>query len=102
MAFVQLSDGQRKRVQIFMQLLRPSKLILLDEITTDLDIISRADFLEYIKVNDPLIEALIECTSTEIHQRVAYLELRMPVFGMASPLFMQRIFSMAWTIGQPI
>lgn len=45
----QLSDGQRRRVQIFLQLLRPCKLLLLDEITTDLDVITRNDFLAYLK-----------------------------------------------------
>ena len=30
----QLSDGQRRRVQIMLQLLRPSKVLFLDEITT--------------------------------------------------------------------
>ena len=45
----QLSDGQRRRVQIMLQLLRPSSLLLLDEITTDLDLITRQDFLAYIK-----------------------------------------------------
>ena len=45
----QLSDGQRRRVQIMLQLLRPVQLLLLDEITTDLDLITRQDFLAYIK-----------------------------------------------------
>ena len=45
----QLSDGQRRRVQIMLQLLQPSSLLLLDEITTDLDLITRQDFLAYIK-----------------------------------------------------
>lgn len=45
----QVSDGQRRRVQIFLQLLRPSELLLLDEITTDLDVITRSDFLEFLK-----------------------------------------------------
>jgi CCR4-NOT complex subunit CAF16 len=45
----QLSDGQRRRVQIMLQLLRPSKLLLLDEITTDLDLITRQDFLAYMR-----------------------------------------------------
>eukprot|EP01138_Halocafeteria_seosinensis_P004971 gb/GECG01005083.1/.p1 GENE.gb/GECG01005083.1/~~gb/GECG01005083.1/.p1 ORF type:complete len:322 (+),score=50.18 gb/GECG01005083.1/:1-966(+) len=45
----QLSDGQRRRVQIFLQLLRPSEILLLDEITTDLDVLARQDFLEYLK-----------------------------------------------------
>ena len=45
----QLSDGQRRRVQIFLQLLRPSRVLLLDEVTTDLDVITRADFLDFLK-----------------------------------------------------
>lgn len=44
-----LSDGQRRRVQIMLQLLRPSQVLLLDEITTDLDLITRQDFLAYLK-----------------------------------------------------
>ena len=37
----QLSDGQRRRVQIMLQLLRPCEVLFLDEITTDLDLITR-------------------------------------------------------------
>src|SRR5690606_27507359 len=33
-----VSDGQRRRVQLLMGLLRPRRLLLLDEITTDLDL----------------------------------------------------------------
>ena len=46
----QLSDGQRRRVQIMLQLLRPVEVLLLDEITTDLDLITRQDFLEHLKL----------------------------------------------------
>jgi len=46
----ELSDGQRRRVQIMLQLLRPVKMLLLDEITTDLDLITRQDFLNHLKV----------------------------------------------------
>jgi CCR4-NOT complex subunit CAF16 len=46
----QLSDGQRRRVQIMLQLLRPVELLLLDEITTDLDCITRQDFLNHLCV----------------------------------------------------
>ena len=46
----QLSDGQRRRVQIMLQLLRPAEVLLLDEITTDLDLITRQDFLNHLKV----------------------------------------------------
>ena len=45
----QVSDGQRRRVQIMLQMLRPSEVLLLDEITTDLDLITRQDFLNYMK-----------------------------------------------------
>jgi len=45
----QVSDGQRRRVQLFLQLLRPVEILLLDEVTTDLDVITRADFLAFLK-----------------------------------------------------
>ncbi|KAJ4955907.1 hypothetical protein NE237_012690 [Protea cynaroides] len=43
------SDGQRRRVQICMGLLRPYKVLLLDEITVDLDVLGRADLLKFLK-----------------------------------------------------
>jgi len=45
----QVSDGQRRRVQIFLQLLRPAEIFLLDEVTVDLDVITRSDFLQFLK-----------------------------------------------------
>lgn len=36
-----MSDGQRRRVQICVGLLRPFKVLLLDEITVDLDVLGR-------------------------------------------------------------
>ena len=45
----QVSDGQRKRVQIMLGLLNPFKLLLMDEITVDLDIIARQDLLRFLK-----------------------------------------------------
>jgi len=45
-----LSDGQRRRVQIMLQLLRPVEILLLDEITTDLDLITRQDFLNHLQL----------------------------------------------------
>lgn len=44
-----VSDGQRRRVQICMGLLRPFKVLLLDEITVDLDVLARADLLQFLK-----------------------------------------------------
>jgi len=45
----EVSDGQRRRVQLMLGLLRPFKLLLLDEVTVDLDILCRKDFLNYLK-----------------------------------------------------
>ncbi|KAI9259074.1 P-loop containing nucleoside triphosphate hydrolase protein [Sporodiniella umbellata] len=45
----QLSDGQRRRVQLVMGLLHPWKLLLLDEVTVDLDVLARSDFLAFLK-----------------------------------------------------
>lgn len=43
-----VSDGQRRRVQVCMGLLRPFKVLLLDEITVDLDVLARADLLSFL------------------------------------------------------
>ena len=47
--FHHLSDGQRRRVQLFLALLRPSPLIVLDEVLGLLDVISRANVLTFLK-----------------------------------------------------
>ena len=44
-----ISDGQRRRVQILVGLLRRPRLLLLDEVTTDLDVIARQDLLAYLR-----------------------------------------------------
>lgn len=44
-----LSDGQRKRVQLCMNLIKPAKLMLLDEVSVDLDLLARISLLEYLK-----------------------------------------------------
>ncbi|KAJ7977834.1 ABC transporter I family protein [Quillaja saponaria] len=44
-----VSDGQRRRVQICMGLLKPFKVLLLDEITVDLDVLARADLLRFLR-----------------------------------------------------
>ncbi|CAL8468267.1 g7807 [Coccomyxa elongata] len=42
-----VSDGQRRRVQICMGLLKPYQVLLLDEITVDLDVVGRLDLLNF-------------------------------------------------------
>ena len=44
-----VSDGQRRRVQLLLGLMRPREILLLDEITTDLDLIASADLLEFLR-----------------------------------------------------
>jgi CCR4-NOT complex subunit CAF16 len=44
-----VSDGQRRRVQLLLGLMRPRALLLLDEITTDLDLLARQDLLDFLR-----------------------------------------------------
>jgi CCR4-NOT complex subunit CAF16 len=44
-----LSSGQRRRVQLLYGLLDPAELVLLDEVTADLDVLARADLLEFLR-----------------------------------------------------
>lgn len=44
-----VSDGERRRVQLAMGLVRPWTILLLDEITVDLDLLSRSNFLAFLK-----------------------------------------------------
>ncbi|KAL0467387.1 P-loop containing nucleoside triphosphate hydrolase protein [Neurospora intermedia] len=44
-----VSDGERRRVQLAMGLIRPWTVLLLDEITVDLDVWSRAQFLGWLR-----------------------------------------------------
>lgn len=45
----QASDGERRRVQLAMGLLRPWTTLLLDEVTVDLDVLVRARLLEFLR-----------------------------------------------------
>ena len=44
-----VSDGQRRRVQLLIGLLSPSSLLLMDEVTTDLDVVARADLHAFLR-----------------------------------------------------
>jgi len=44
-----VSDGQRRRVQILLGLMHPRQVLLLDEITTDLDLLARQDLLDFLR-----------------------------------------------------
>jgi CCR4-NOT complex subunit CAF16 len=44
-----LSSGQRRRVQLLLGLLEPAEVVLLDEVTADLDVLSRSDLLAFLQ-----------------------------------------------------
>jgi CCR4-NOT complex subunit CAF16 len=44
-----VSDGQRRRVQLLLGLMNPSAVLLLDEVTSDLDLCARADLLAFLR-----------------------------------------------------
>ncbi len=44
-----VSDGQRRRVQILLDLERALSVVLLDEVTADLDVLARADLLRFLR-----------------------------------------------------
>lgn len=45
----QVSDGQRRRVQLFLGLVRPFEILMLDEVTTALDVVVRQDLLRWLQ-----------------------------------------------------
>lgn len=44
-----VSDGQRRRVQLLLDLERRLRLVLLDEVTAELDVLARADLLRFLR-----------------------------------------------------
>jgi len=48
-SMMSVSDGQRRRVQICLGLLKPYKVLLCDEITVDLDVVGRMDLLRFFE-----------------------------------------------------
>jgi CCR4-NOT complex subunit CAF16 len=45
----QVSDGQRRRVQLLLDLERTLRVVLLDEVTAELDVLARADLLGFLR-----------------------------------------------------
>jgi CCR4-NOT complex subunit CAF16 len=54
-----VSDGERRRVQLAMGLVRPWIVLLLDEITVDLDVLSRHGFLSWLRRETEIRECTI-------------------------------------------
>lgn len=57
-----ISDGERRRVQLCMGLMEPWDLLLLDEVTVDLDVQVRCDLLDFLKEESDTRGATIVCT----------------------------------------
>eukprot|EP01100_Stratorugosa_tubuloviscum_P001767 TRINITY_DN139_c2_g3_i1.p1 TRINITY_DN139_c2_g3~~TRINITY_DN139_c2_g3_i1.p1 ORF type:complete len:309 (-),score=128.46 TRINITY_DN139_c2_g3_i1:88-1014(-) len=54
-----VSDGERRRVQLLLGLLKPFKVLLLDEITVDLDVLVRQDLLAFLQQESEINGATI-------------------------------------------
>merc|ERR1712039_576498 len=57
-----MSDGMMRRVQIALKLLRPSKVLLVDEVTADLDVLGRAALLGFLKEESLAGCSVLYCT----------------------------------------
>ncbi|MCJ1395240.1 CCR4-NOT regulatory complex component [Xylographa bjoerkii] len=66
-----VSDGERRRVQLAMGLLRPWTVLFLDEITVDLDLLSRSNFLAFLK-RETEIRACTVVYATHILDNLAH------------------------------
>ncbi|KAJ3119466.1 CCR4-NOT regulatory complex component [Physocladia obscura] len=55
----EVSDGQRRRVQIVLGLMEPWDILLLDEVTVDLDVLVRKDLVDFLKEEATLRNATI-------------------------------------------
>lgn len=67
-----ISDGERRRVQLCMGLMEPWDLLLLDEVTVDLDVQVRCDLLNFLREESEQRGATIVCEYTA-NRRDAHL-----------------------------
>ncbi|CAL1146180.1 unnamed protein product [Cladocopium goreaui] len=57
-----LSDGGLRRVQLVLKLLKPAKLLLVDEVTADLDVLARDALLKFLKEESEAGCTVVYCT----------------------------------------
>merc|ERR1719159_296731 len=57
-----LSDGAMRRAQIALKLLRPSALLLVDEVTADLDVLARQALLSFLREESEAGCTVVYCT----------------------------------------
>ena len=58
-----ISDGERRRIQLCMGLMAPWDILLLDEVTVDLDVLVRHELLKFLKRDSEARSATIICES---------------------------------------
>jgi len=56
------SDGMMRRVQIALKLLRPARVLLVDEVTADLDVLARQALLSFLREESEAGCAVVYCT----------------------------------------
>lgn len=57
----QISDGERRRVQLCMGLMGEWDVLLLDEVTVDLDVLVRSELIDYLVQESETRGATIVC-----------------------------------------
>jgi CCR4-NOT complex subunit CAF16 len=55
----EVSDGQRRRIQIFLGLIRPFRILLIDDVAVSLDVVARQDLLQWLKLESEQRGAII-------------------------------------------
>jgi CCR4-NOT complex subunit CAF16 len=72
----QISDGERRRVQLVMGLMAPWDVLLLDEVTVDLDVLVRHELLIFLRKETEERQATILCTSLHVSFAITNRERR--------------------------
>ncbi|TFK75933.1 P-loop containing nucleoside triphosphate hydrolase protein [Pluteus cervinus] len=62
-----ISDGERRRIQLCFGLMIPWDVLLLDEVTVDLDVLVRDDLLNFLKADSEARNATILCKYNATH-----------------------------------
>ncbi|CAK9081407.1 ABC transporter I family member 20 (ABC transporter ABCI.20) (AtABCI20) (GCN-related protein 3) (Non-intrinsic ABC protein 9), partial [Durusdinium trenchii] len=57
-----LSDGQLRRVQLAVKLVKPARLLLMDEVTADLDVLAREALLRFLREESEDGCSVVYCT----------------------------------------
>ena len=81
-----ISDGERRRVQLCMGLMAPWDVLLLDEVTVDLDVLVRHELLGFLRQDSEARDATIICKhpSSPASIHVSLRNFQMPPTSMTA------------------